>query len=346
MLRYIHLLFAYTIYFSSFSQDLHWSQPTAIPVYQNPAFSALAGKYSLGISHRDQWHAIDKSYRTYALSGDYRFEPRPQKAALAVGSLIYRDAAAGGAYLSYAGGVSVAAHLPVNLRSRVALGLSGQINQFRVDADNYTWGSQFDGQGYNPALGTGEEKGGFKKTFGDLGAGVAYIHHKVVGILGDNNPGFFMAGYSIVHLNRPPIAVVGGNERLAPRHTLMISTVGDISGNLGLKSTFLVYRQGKMTEVTGGLVLRFGVGQLSRYTGIRKHSYFSTGMLYRLNDALIPSMEFEKPEWSIILSYDINVSRLSPASRYLGGLELTLRLKSPGVTAEKKTKPVGEQKNK
>jgi hypothetical protein len=84
----------------------------------------------------------------------------------------------------------------------------------------------------------------------------------------------------------------------------------------------------------GGL-WKHALGQVSRITGIKKGAGFSFGVMYRVMDAIIPVMEYEKENLLIGFSYDINVSALTPASRLRGGAELSIRLR-PG------TKPPAE----
>ena len=47
-------------------------------------------------------------------------------------------------------------------------------------------------------------------------------------------------------------------------------------------------------------------------------------LAYRWKDALIPVVKLKSDKLSIGLSYDVNISKLSTASAYRGGFELTL----------------------
>jgi hypothetical protein len=50
----------------------------------------------------------------------------------------------------------------------------------------------------------------------------------------------------------------------------------------------------------------------------------SGGAVYRWKDALIPVVKINTNKLNIGLSYDVNISKLSVASSYRGGFELTL----------------------
>ena len=48
------------------------------------------------------------------------------------------------------------------------------------------------------------------------------------------------------------------------------------------------------------------------------------GMFIRWNDALIPVVKLDYSKFSFAFSYDINISKLKPASMSRGGFELSL----------------------
>ncbi|MBL7932870.1 MAG: type IX secretion system membrane protein PorP/SprF, partial [Bacteroidia bacterium] len=55
---------------------------------------------------------------------------------------------------------------------------------------------------------------------------------------------------------------------------------------------------------------------------------FSAGLLYRFKDALIPTIELEKSNFAVGMSYDVTLSKLSSGTKYRGGFEIYLRLKA------------------
>jgi hypothetical protein len=52
------------------------------------------------------------------------------------------------------------------------------------------------------------------------------------------------------------------------------------------------------------------------------------GLLYRLDDAIIPVLQLHLAKFTVGASYDINISKLTVASQARGGFELTLSFKS------------------
>jgi hypothetical protein len=52
---------------------------------------------------------------------------------------------------------------------------------------------------------------------------------------------------------------------------------------------------------------------------------FSLGAMYRFKDAFSPQVLFEYDKYAVGVSYDLNLSQLTPFSKTLGSLEVCLR---------------------
>jgi hypothetical protein len=52
------------------------------------------------------------------------------------------------------------------------------------------------------------------------------------------------------------------------------------------------------------------------------------GIIARWNDALIPTIKLDYYKFGIGLSYDMNISKLRPASQFRGGLECSISYRS------------------
>jgi len=337
-LRNLFLLCIACAAYLSEAQDIHWSQPSAILIYQNPAFTGIGSKYSMGLNFRDQWNPVNKSYKTFAASGDYRFGEETNKASVGAGAVLYRDISADGSYIVNSIGLTLSGLVNINERSKIGGGIGYNFIQNSMNKTQYTWGNQFNGQSFDAGRSTGEEQSSINRKFSDLSAGVSYAFHEKNGTVGDNSPDFLIIGYSINHINRPEMGISGSTDKLAMKHTVMITGVGSLDNSFALKPTLLIYTQGKMLEIIAGTLIRTSIGQVSRYTGIKKGSSFSAGLLYRFKDALIPTMEFEKSNFAIGLSYDVTLSKLSKTSKYQGGLEIHLRLKAPDSPSQQNKK--------
>lgn len=342
---YVSLLFFLLFTFLR-GQDIHWSQPSGALLYQNPSFMGINGKYSANLNFKDQWNAANGTYRTYGFSGDYRLSAESKQTQVYGGLVIYKDATADRLYQTNAIALNLACLVPIDEKSKFGAGISYGFAQNSLNKDKFSWGNQFDGQAYNSTLSTGENDNKLNNSYTDINAGVSYIYQEKNGTVSNNSPDMFLAGYSVSHLNKPDISLTGNEYKLPVKHTLMLSCIASMRENRAIKPTLLIQIQGKMLNIVGGNLWRFEIGQISKYTGIRKASVFSAGLLYRFKDALIPTIELEKSNLAIGMSYDVTLSKLSGGTKYRGGLEIYLRLKAVDSYLYKdKNKPVKPDNN-
>ena len=137
-------------------------------------------------------------------------------------------------------------------------------------------------------------------------------------------------GLAITHLNRPEYSFMGSSEKLYAKIT------GHIDALIGIKKTnftvipgLLYMHQGPASEILPGCYLRYTLREQSHMTGNIKSAYLSIGSLLRIKDAFIPSIQLEVAEYTLGLSYDINVSGFKTATSSKGGMEISLRYAIP-----------------
>ncbi|MES2591520.1 MAG: PorP/SprF family type IX secretion system membrane protein [Bacteroidota bacterium] len=309
------------------AQDLHWSQSSNILLYQNPAFTGINNKFSLNTAYRNQWNAVNTNFKSYIIGGDYRFGKNEQEnISLSAGGLAYSYTAGNGNYRIINGGLTFSCLVKATNLFWVGAGFGCNMVQSSLQVNNFTWGSQFDGQAYDPSINQGESFNSASKVAPDLTAGIAGMYNKKQVATVANTTTSFIFGYSINHINRPDISISGTSDRLIIKHVLFGKGNIHLRNNLSLKPSVLVYRQNTLGEITLGTLCRYTIGQTSQITGYRKGTAVSFGLLYRIKDAIIPVAEMEIKNCMFGVSYDINVSRLSPYSSFRGGMEITLRL--------------------
>lgn len=311
------------------AQDVHWAQPSNNLLVQNPAFTGIAHRYSAALDYRSQWNAVGTDYHTYLLAGDGRFgKADPDKVTFSGGGIVYSDMAGDGNYRTTSIGATFSSIVRLNDNMRFGAGLGFNLVQGQLKPENFSWGSQFNGQFYDPALGSGENLATLSRWYGDLGAGVSLAYAKDAATTSSNDKTDFVFGYSLHHINRPDVALAGGGDAQQMRHALFATgNIGLKNKNVSLKPTAFAYLQGPLFEVTAGTLVAFQLGEHSQVTGFKKGSGFACGALYRVNDALIPTAQFEKGGCLFGISYDVNVSGLSSASRFRGGPEFSLVLR-------------------
>lgn len=312
------------------AQDIHWSQPANTLIYQNPAFTGIDSRYSFGVNYRDQWNAINKSYKTFMVAGDYRFEKQlPENVSVGLGEVITSDASADGRYKNTAAGLRLSCLINANPFVKIGAGI-GYSFVLSTLSNNFTWGSQYDGQNFNSSLPTGENNTTMFKQYGDVNAGVSYIYNRNVNTMTGNDNMKWIIGYSVSHLTRPDISIGGSADKLQMKHLASITGLLPIRDNFSWRPSIFFGRQGKMNEVMVGTLARYSFGEVSQITGIKKGVLFSFGALYRVNDAVIPTVEFQRANLIVAMSYDVNASKFTAATKLRGGFEICLRIIAPG----------------
>lgn len=325
--------------FVCFSQDVHWSQPATALLYINPAFTGTTGKFSANAGYRDQWNAVTSNYKTALLSADYRLGSEKQPLGFNLGGIFYNDVTAGGNFRNNCFGIAASSFMKTGENTYLGAGLGYHFVRSTMFTDRYTWGSQFNGVSIDPALASGEPQTAEFREYANLQAGVAFMYEESAGGVDHTLNRKTTVGYSIDHINRPEASLFGATDKLLMKHSIFLQSFLPASSDRALKPLLFAHLQGPMLEITGGALVRNALGQVSKITGIRKGSGFSYGLYYRFKDALIPVVEFEKENLAIGLSYDINISKLTPASQLRGGVEVSIRLRPVGQPALIKTKP-------
>ena len=138
------------------------------------------------------------------------------------------------------------------------------------------------------------------------------------------------AGLALTHLNKPKYSYYGSDEKL------YMKTVGHIDALIGVKNTnlaiapgFLYMGQGPSGEFLPGMYFRYMLREESKFTGFVKGASIMVGTHLRIKDAFIPSVQLEIAEYTLGISYDMNVSGLKSATSGKGGFEISLRYGNP-----------------
>lgn len=60
------------------------------------------------------------------------------------------------------------------------------------------------------------------------------------------------------------------------------------------------------------------------FSGGQGDQVITGGVIYRMNDAIVPVMQLQQYRFTLGLSYDVSIDKLAVAARYRGGFELVL----------------------
>jgi type IX secretion system PorP/SprF family membrane protein len=314
---------------SASAQDLHWSQPASSLLYQNPAFSGIQSKFNAGINYREQWNSVNTPFKSYMASADYRFGAESLKrAALSLGGYVANNTAGDGKYSTAIQMLTMSCMIRTSEWGFISAGIAYGSVRNSIQYNSLTWGTQFDGQKYDGSRTSGELEKNLNATFEDLSAGLAYVFEEKGTSDGQKKYSRWTAGYSLSHLNQPVLSISGGTDKLYMKHTLFCTGLVPVNDRLYWEPTLLVYQQSKLNEFTIGTMLRY-----MPKPGNMNQTSVAGGILFRTNDAVIPTIRLASKGISYCLSYDVNISDLSGISRKKGGFEMSVRYTARGKAA-------------
>ncbi len=339
-MKKIKLLFGICLLtLSSVAQDIHFSQFWMTPLLINPAQAGAEHDLRAIVNYKNQWGSVAAPYSTANLSVDMKLKKKKgAKGFSALGITIFNDNAGDDQMKTLQGNLAFAYHVYLTNKSTLGAGLYGGFAQRSISYSNLQWMNQYDGTSYNAALPSGEPSAGSSFTHLDLGGGLHYDYNSGEKYITKNDHKSFSAGIALFHANQPKYSFYGTGEKLN------IKMVGYANALIGIRNTNVsvvpgvtYLQQGKATELLVGSMLRYQLKEESRYTGYVKGSSLSIGSYYRNKDAMVATMQFEISQYTIGVSYDVNVSKLKTASNGRGGFEISLRFVNPNPFLYKNT---------
>lgn len=322
------ILFCTLLSVNSYAQDIHFSQFHQVPLLVNPSLAGVfSGDFRSFVNYKEQWNSI-APYNTYGIGLDGGLFKKNKDKYLGAGLFIYQDVAGDSRLSTTEINLSLSSVITINKSHIISAGLQGGIAQKKMDMAGLRWGTQYDAGGYAPEK-SSKEAGAYENhTYGDFSMGISWSHGKSTANMSSNNHFKAKAGVALYHINTPKQGI-----NLDKLHMEFIAHAGL---NVGLKGTslsllpsLLYLQQGPLNEISSGAMIRHTIREESKYTGLMKEIAVQIGVYYRVGDAVIPTCMFEIANYSLGISYDMNVSSLKEATNGAGGMELSFRYLTP-----------------
>jgi type IX secretion system PorP/SprF family membrane protein len=308
------------------AQDLNFSQFYELPLLRNPALAGVFnGDVRLQSVYRSQWQSVTVPYKTTGISAELKFPINNTFDHFTV-SLQSTYDVAGDSKLSRLQVQPVLSyHYNLNGEGGAYLSaafMGGYVSS-QFDPTQLKWDDQFVNGQYNPLNPTRQQLTRTGHNYADLSTGLS-----LTSPIGSGDAAFYV-GVGLFHFNKPKVGfglVTGSNvsvlsPKLAFNGGLTMSTTDFSRVNL-FGDVFL---QGGNKAYMLGAFYTFDAVQ---YEEMDDKTSLSIGGIYRWNDAFIPAIRLDHHQFSMGLSYDVNVSKLKTASLGRGGFELTLNYKS------------------
>ena len=334
--NFFHIVF-FLLPFTVCGQDIHFSQISRAEFQVNPAYTgAFSGNLRATLNWKDQWQSINKTFRTYSSSLEYSFlKGRAQSPTFfAVGLNMFKDVSGDVEIGNTNVGLNFSTLVKIDRNSRFIAGINGVYGMTGLNVANMQWGSQYSGLNFDPALSNGEGIEFQPYNYLDLGLGVAYWYSKNDRNVIQQLPSDAKIGLSVFHINKPHYSFhENGGSRLPMRVVLNGSALfATKQTNVYWYPNFTLVMQGSQHEIYMGSLWKYAFQSGSKNTGFSSEVSVAGGMNVRITnvlDAIVPQVFFGAYNFSVGLSYDVNISKLHMASNYRGGFEFSLRFTSP-----------------
>jgi len=299
------LCFQFSSLNSAQAQDIHFSQTDINPILFNPAYSGFFdGTGRFGLVYRNQWASVSKAFQTIAATAECSLLRRRYYGdGLSFGAILYSDRAgtlqygtsAANLILSYFKSIGTSNNNFISFAAEVGLGQAG-FNTSDILLEDPTDDFSRQSAGYVA-----------------LGCGAAWFYQP-------NDDCYFKLGLSARNINRPNISYLDGDSAFIERKFTAYTraefrTWGDIS----LMPIAAAMVQKNYTEALFGCDVKWYLSESAD-----QRISFSWGLHYRWRDAATVEMTAEYNAFLFALTYDANLSKLTPASHSFGAFEIAI----------------------
>ena len=295
------------------AQDIHWSQFNDIPLFQNPGNAGhFNGDYRFGANYRNQWKSVTEPFSTLALSADTRSNKHKE---LGYGLLLLHDVSGDGKLrtLEMQFNVSYLIKLSNDSIHTFRPGINIGMNHRQVNWNQLYFDNQFNGKTLDPSLPSNELFQTDRRTNFSLGVGGVYEYFR-------SKREKLSAGVGIYNLNRPDQGFYGVHIPRDIRINLFVKAFRKLDVDWDLLPALNFSLQGPYRELLLGSSVKY---TLIDRSGIYRAIY--GGLWFRNRDAAYLSLGIDYQSWFAGISYDINFSKLVPASNARGGIEFAVR---------------------
>ena len=307
-----HLLIAFLISISlvSKAQDIHFSQYFLTPLGVSPSNTGnYDGDWRIMGNYRSQWSEI-KPYVTAAIGGDMNFNIGPEK--ISAGVFYVNDKSGGNLQVNKIM-LSGAYHKTIN-KNNLHVGLQPVYVMKSIDKDSETYPNQLNWNtgSFDKGLPSNEAGLTNKLSYLDLNLGVGWSKK-----MGKLEP---YASYAVYHINAPKESFFGATNKLKPRSVLNIGANYKLNNTIVLQPSIQLMGQSKASELLGGanLVYAFKSSGL-KSVFIGEYVRYGIG---NLTDAAFTTVGANFKNYTVGVSYDVNISQLKTATNSRGAFEV------------------------
>jgi type IX secretion system PorP/SprF family membrane protein len=300
-------------FYNARAQDLHFSQFFEAPLYRNPALAGIVNAdIRVQTVYRSQWNSVANAYKTASLNAEYKL-PVINDDYITLGTQIFYDRAGsiGMKTIHVLPALNYHKSLSDDRNSYLSVGFMAGVVQRSIDrsqmktTNSYTNGTD------------GESNLIPQYHYFDGSAGISYNTQ-----IGQNEMNNLVVGVAYHHFNKPKSSFYNNyNVTVQPKWVYS----ADVKFSINESSFLTVYNdhtiQGSYAETLSGMMYGLNIGA---YTENPDYT-LQAGAFLRWGDAVIPTLQLDYRPFTVSLSYDVNISRLTTTSYGRGGFELSLK---------------------
>ncbi len=318
----ISLLLMTMVSMKASAQDINFSQFYDLPVLRNPALSGLFdGDMRFCSGYRNQWQSVTVPYRTIALSGEFKKVVSRNTGDFVTFGFQLTNDVAGDSKLTRTQALPVINyHKSLSSAKNMYLSAAfmGGPVMSHFDPTQLRFDDQYMGGTFSAANPTHQTFTKTGLTYWDPSVGLSFSNEA-----GENTT--YYIGVGLFHFTNPKVSFQQQNDfKLNRKYVLNFGLTSKTSDADRLVVYADLFKQGGAAQAQGGLMYKHDLVQTDDDQAIS----ISGGLFYRLNDAVIPVVKLDYYKMSFGATYDINVSKLVPASQMRGGLEVTMTYKA------------------
>lgn len=337
MSRYIYILILYQFALLCKAQDAHFSQFQTNFLYNSPSNTGMFDyehyKNTIRVASifRQQWRSIESPYlsqKTPYITSHFSVDGNISNMSwlgdnmIGIGISTLYDQAGDlnlstrqiGTFLAYHQSISY------NADKFLSIGFNYTFVNKSLDLSKATFDSQWNGKEYVPTNANGEPLYHNSINYGDLGTGVGLSWLPHYGIN-------FKSHFAYLHVNQANQKFIKQNivsSKIYPLFSFTHDMVIPLKSNWSIVPLLILMKQGPATESIFNASFRYSE---------QTDKYFQLGIGYRLvgkynntiaTDALYPMLKYNYNKWTFGLSYDINISNLTPATNNKGAIEFSI----------------------
>lgn len=290
-------------------QDVHFSQYFNNPLFINPAHAGNGINYvRASVFYRNQWNSVASPFSSQSIAVDKAVNR------FGFGALFTNNSAGGDGIkqMNILGNLTYIQPLDADKINKVAIGVQFGIMQKSFDPSKMTFDNQYSvDHGFDPNASNGEIFANTTINRPDINAGILYTRN--IGVADKKFKPF--AGISVHHLTQPRESFIIDENKLPLKFTANAGAGLALGHQLELRPSCLFVKQENFSELNFGMLASFSLENLN---------VLQLGIYNRHRDAVIAYAGYQVSNFFLGVSYDINTSALSGATKSMGGFEISL----------------------